>query len=71
MHEIDDSKTLKSYIGFFALIWLTWYQVTLFDVRFSTNSLWDRAGRLGQFGVMIGLGEWWQREQQPSTSVTC
>ena len=33
---------MASYMGFFALIWFTWLQVSLFDVRFATDSVWSR-----------------------------
>ena len=33
-HEVNDSKTLAQYIGFFCILWFTWYQVGLYDVRF-------------------------------------
>lgn len=37
-HEIVDSSSLKNYLGFFTLLWFTWLQYSLFDVRFSTGT---------------------------------
>ena len=36
-HEIVDTASLKNYLGFFTLLWFTWLQYSLFDVRFSTG----------------------------------
>lgn len=36
-HEIVDTSSLKNYLGFFTLLWFTWLQYSLFDVRFSTG----------------------------------
>ncbi|KAL8954921.1 MAG: hypothetical protein Q9193_007012, partial [Seirophora villosa] len=53
VHPIDDRQTLESYIGFFAILWFTWLQVVLFDVRFGTDSLFERTAKLVHCGVMI------------------
>lgn len=55
IHELNDIKPLKQFIGFFAIIWMTWYQVSLYDVRFGTDSVADRVAKAVQFGVMIGF----------------
>lgn len=54
-HEIVDLKSLKNYVGFFTLLWSTWLQTTLFDVRFSTDSVFDRLCKILSFGVMVGF----------------
>ena len=46
---------LTSYLGYFAIIWFTWLQNTLFDVRFSNDSAFERMCKLLQFGVMTGF----------------
>ena len=46
---------LRSYVGFFTMIWFTWFQNTLFDVRFSNDSAFERLCKFLQFGVMTGL----------------
>lgn len=51
--EINDRHSLTAYIGFFALLWLTWYQVSLYDVRFSADSVFERVAKGIHFGVMV------------------
>jgi Bacterial low temperature requirement A protein (LtrA) len=46
---------LSSYIGFFCILWFTWCQVTLYDVRFATDSIFERICHACHFGVMVGL----------------
>ena len=41
-------------MGFFAIIWTTWLQVTLFDVRFAVDSVYERACKVVQLVTMIG-----------------
>jgi hypothetical protein len=55
IHEINDRKTLTSYIGFFCVLWFTWCQVSLFDVRFVADSVLERAAKGVHLGVMVGL----------------
>jgi low temperature requirement protein LtrA len=65
MIEINDIKKLKAYVGFFSLLWLTWYQVSLYDVRFlkDTRTLFERVTKAIHFGVMVGfaiIGPQWK-----------
>jgi hypothetical protein len=46
---------LSSYIGFFCILWFTWCQVTLYDVRFATDSIIERIAHICHFGVMLGF----------------
>lgn len=55
VHEVNDGKTLKQYVGFFSILWFTWYQVSLYDVRFAMDSAFERTARAIQFMVMILL----------------
>lgn len=55
LHEINDKKTLTSYVGFFCVLWFTWCQVTLFDVRFVADSVVDRVTKAVHLGVMVGF----------------
>ncbi|ESZ94266.1 hypothetical protein SBOR_5334 [Sclerotinia borealis F-4128] len=55
VHEVNEIDALKSYAGFFCILWFLWLQVSLFDVRFVTDSILERIGKACQFGVMIGL----------------
>jgi Bacterial low temperature requirement A protein (LtrA) len=54
-HEIVDVSSLKNYLGFFTLLWFTWLQYSLFDVRFSTDSVFNRMCKAVSFGVMTGF----------------
>lgn len=36
-------------------MWFTWCDVTLYDVRFATDSVFERVAHACHFGVMIGL----------------
>ena len=51
----DKPPELGSYIGFFCILWFTWCQVTLYDVRFATDSVFERICHACHFGVMVGL----------------
>ncbi|KAL8652839.1 MAG: hypothetical protein Q9226_004091 [Calogaya cf. arnoldii] len=53
VHPIDDKETISSYIGFFAILWFTWLQVVMFDVRFAVDSLFERVAKLMHFAVMV------------------
>ncbi|KAJ4347952.1 uncharacterized protein N0V89_009324 [Didymosphaeria variabile] len=67
MLEINDYNTLTAYVGFFSLLWLTWYQVSLYDVRFSTDSVFERVAKAIHFGVMVGfavIGPQWKPGQE-------
>ncbi|KAL2837802.1 bacterial low temperature requirement A protein-domain-containing protein [Aspergillus pseudodeflectus] len=55
VHEINSRDTLASYIGFICVLWFTWCQVTLYDVRFATDSIFERIAHACHFGVMVGL----------------
>ncbi len=46
---------LSSYIGFFVLLWFTWLQVVLYDVRFGVDSIFERVCKVVHFGVMIAF----------------
>ncbi|CAO2648353.1 Nn.00g076200.m01.CDS01 [Neocucurbitaria sp. VM-36] len=67
--EINDRASLTDYIGFFSLLWLTWYQVSLYDIRFSTDSVFERIAKALHFGVMVGfavIGPQWKPGQEHS-----
>lgn len=51
----DNYVALRAYILFFTILWFTWLQVTLFDARFSADSLFERTCKALHFGVMIGF----------------
>ncbi|KAM4066432.1 Low temperature requirement A [Hirsutella rhossiliensis] len=53
--EVTNHARFKAYIGFFFLLWVTWLVVTLFDVRYVTDSIFSRLTRAIQLGVMVGF----------------
>jgi hypothetical protein len=42
LHGVEDTNSLKNYIGFFTILWFTYLQTMLKDVRFGTDSVFDR-----------------------------
>ncbi|KAF2749028.1 hypothetical protein M011DRAFT_322292 [Sporormia fimetaria CBS 119925] len=54
-HSVTDKTYLASYIGFFTILWSCWFQVTLHDVRFARDSVYERACKTVQFIVFVGL----------------
>ncbi|PYI21546.1 hypothetical protein BO99DRAFT_430655 [Aspergillus violaceofuscus CBS 115571] len=54
-HDVNSSTTLASYVGFISNLWFTWCQVSLYDVRFATDSIFERVAHACHFGVMMGL----------------
>jgi len=55
VHEVNSRKSLTSYIGFFCVLWFTWCQTSLFDIRFVADSWLERAAKAVHLGVMVGL----------------
>ncbi|KAJ3493105.1 hypothetical protein NLG97_g4953 [Lecanicillium saksenae] len=53
--EVTNHDSFKASIGFFCLLWLTWFNVTLFDVRYATDSIFSRLNTAIQLGVLIGF----------------
>jgi hypothetical protein len=54
-HRIVDSRSLKDYVGFFTLLWFTWFNTIIFDVRFAIDSLFTRLSKACSFGVMTAF----------------
>jgi hypothetical protein len=54
-HGIVDSRSLEAYVGFFTLLWFTWFGAILFDVRFAIDSLFTRLSKACSFGVMTAF----------------
>lgn len=51
IHSVSDGKSLLQYIWFFCILWFSWYQVALFDVRYSKyDCLIHRLAKVVQFG---------------------
>jgi len=55
VHEVNSRKALTSYIGFFCVLWFTWCQTSLYDVRFMADSWLERIAKACHLGVMVGL----------------
>ncbi|PBP23816.1 Low temperature requirement A, partial [Diplocarpon rosae] len=54
-HSIVDTSTLVAYIGLFAILWFTWFQITLHDVRFGIDSVYERCCKVIQFVIFVGF----------------
>ncbi|KAL4752103.1 hypothetical protein BDW72DRAFT_202517 [Aspergillus terricola var. indicus] len=54
-HEINNVEALVTYIGFLGVIWFTWLQVMMFDIRFARDSLFERICKAMQLGIMVGF----------------
>ncbi|EED16145.1 conserved hypothetical protein [Talaromyces stipitatus ATCC 10500] len=54
-HEINNIQAVWSYVGFVGIIWFTWLQVTLFDIRFSRDSIFERICKVVQLSAMVGF----------------
>ncbi|OAQ68898.1 low temperature requirement A [Pochonia chlamydosporia 170] len=53
--EVTNHNSFKAYIGYFCLLWLTWFLVASYDVRFVTDSIFERTARALQLGVLVGF----------------
>ncbi|PYH47666.1 uncharacterized protein BP01DRAFT_421403 [Aspergillus saccharolyticus JOP 1030-1] len=54
-HEINNVEALGAYVGFLGVVWFTWLQVTLFDIRFARDSIFERICKAIQLAVMVGF----------------
>lgn len=54
-HSITDVDYLLGYVGFFGILWSSWFQITLHDVRFARDSLYERVCKTVQFISFVGL----------------
>jgi len=46
---------IMSYILFFIILWFTWLQTTLYDIKFTQESFYERVFRGIHFAVMVGF----------------
>ncbi|KJZ71138.1 hypothetical protein HIM_09492 [Hirsutella minnesotensis 3608] len=53
--KVTSVERFKGFIGYFCLLWLTWFLVTIFDVCFVTDSIFARVTRAIQLGVLVGF----------------
>jgi hypothetical protein len=54
-HPIEDKASLGSYVGFFTLLWFTWFSTIIFDVRFAIDSWFTRLSKACSFGIMTAF----------------
>ncbi|KAI0600117.1 hypothetical protein F4775DRAFT_599615 [Biscogniauxia sp. FL1348] len=55
VHEVTETTKLWSYVGFISILWFNWFLVGLFDVRFVTDSVFERLAHTVHLGVMVGF----------------
>ncbi|KAI5921689.1 hypothetical protein F4810DRAFT_712308 [Camillea tinctor] len=55
VHQVTETTKLWSYVGFISILWFNWFLVGLFDVRFVTDSVFERLARTVHLGVMVGF----------------
>ncbi|KAH7329660.1 hypothetical protein B0I35DRAFT_474234 [Stachybotrys elegans] len=53
--SVNSSEGFNSTLGYFAMLWMTWLLIGLYDVRFVTDSIFERVARAAQLGVMVGF----------------
>ncbi|KAF7559903.1 hypothetical protein G7046_g4234 [Stylonectria norvegica] len=53
--SVNSHDRFKAYVGYFSVLWVTWLMTTLYDVRFVTDSMFERAARGVHLGVMVGF----------------
>lgn len=46
---------LGAYIGFLGIIWFTWLQITLYDIRFAQDCVFERLCKAIQLAAMVGF----------------
>jgi low temperature requirement protein LtrA len=54
-HEINNNQSLTSYIIYFGVIWASWLQICLYDVRFGCDSIFERFIKAVQMCMFIGF----------------
>jgi len=54
-HEINSNEALSSYAVYFGVIWASWLQVCLYDVRFGFDSIFERFTKAVQMCMFIGF----------------
>ncbi|EXJ77847.1 hypothetical protein A1O3_09006 [Capronia epimyces CBS 606.96] len=54
-NEIVDERSLRAYLGFFTLLWFTWLQTILYDVRVSSESVFHHIHKAVSCAIMMGF----------------
>ncbi|KAK7940990.1 uncharacterized protein PG986_013377 [Apiospora aurea] len=55
IHGITDGAALRSFIGFLLMLWTTWLVTSIYDVRYTSESILERCCRGAHLGVMTGF----------------
>ena len=42
IHGLEDGNSTRNFVAFFTILWWTWMQTVMFDVRFGVDSIYDR-----------------------------
>ena len=64
IHDVNDITTLAQFVGFFCILWFTWYNLALYDVRFAMDSVIERAFKFLHFGYLLS----WNDDQHHADS---
>ncbi|KAI0597805.1 hypothetical protein F4775DRAFT_602005 [Biscogniauxia sp. FL1348] len=57
IHDISNLGKFQSFIGYMVLLWTTWLITSIYDVRFSADSVLERCCKAIHLGVMVGFAE--------------
>ncbi|KAG8669817.1 hypothetical protein FPOAC1_009216 [Fusarium poae] len=52
---VNSPDRFRAYVGYFTVLWITWLTTSLYDVRFVTDSIFERVARGIHLGVMVGF----------------
>ncbi|KAM7187350.1 hypothetical protein V8F20_011014 [Naviculisporaceae sp. PSN 640] len=55
VQDVTNAQQLATFVCYFCLLWFTWLGLGLFDVRFVTDSIFERCARAVHFGAMVGF----------------
>ncbi|KAK4160524.1 hypothetical protein QBC43DRAFT_270471 [Cladorrhinum sp. PSN259] len=53
--DISSVEQFATFAAYFTLLWFNWAALSMFDVRFVTDSIFERCVRAIHFGVSVGL----------------
>ncbi|KPI37052.1 uncharacterized protein AB675_3696 [Cyphellophora attinorum] len=54
-HPNQNAESIRDNVLFFLIVWNTWLQTTIYDVRFATDSVFHRVCKGLSFGVFVGF----------------
>lgn len=53
--DVTSISKVATFIVYFSLLWFNWLLLSLYDVRFVTDSIFERCARAIHLGVMVGF----------------